>query len=118
MSERMKYIVLSDGTKEYAVIFDQKLAHKNVADGIVAESATSQWSKILGRLTPVSAGFVEMPDCFIDDWTGSESLKLKPRPQDGPLLRGELVAAAPLPSAVPQMPKRSALERAKGARAR
>lgn len=37
MGERMKYIVLSDGAKEYAVIFDDRLAHKNVADGIIGE---------------------------------------------------------------------------------
>lgn len=113
MSEQQKYIVLSDGTKEYAVIFDAKLSHVDVARGIARESAVSDWSKILTPLKPVSAGFIYMPECTVGTG-GSESLQLKPRPQDQALFWGE-ASATP---AKPPAPPRSLLERAKGARAR
>lgn len=113
MAERQKYIVLSDGTREYAVIFDAKLAHIDVARGIARESAHSKWSKMLLPLEPVSAGFISMPDCVIGT-RGSESLQLKPRPQDQALFWGE-ASAVP---AKPPLPPRSLLDRAKSARAR
>jgi hypothetical protein len=89
VSQQMKYIVLRAGEQEFAVIFDKGLAHINVADGIRRESAHSQWSKVLLPLEPVAAGFVYMPEAEVDPHTGSESLKLKPRPQDQALIRGE-----------------------------
>ena len=113
MTEQFKYIVLSDGTKEYAVIFDAKLSHVDVARGIARESAYSDWSKILLPLQPVSAGFIHMPECTVGTG-GSESLRLKPRPQDQALFWGEASSLPPKPTA----PPRSLLERAKSARAR
>lgn len=97
MSEQYKYIILSDGAKEYSVIFDVKLAH-DVAQGIMQESAYSEWSKVLNRLKPVSAGFITMLECKVGAG-GSESLKLKPRPQDQALFWGEVSPTIPRPSA-------------------
>lgn len=104
MSEQFKYIILSDGEKEYSVIFDAKLAHVDVAQGIMQETACSDWSKVTKRLKPVSAGFITMPECKVGTG-GSESLKLKPRPQDQALFWGEASPALPSP-APPSIPKR------------
>lgn len=127
MSKQMKYIVLRAGEQEFAVIFDKGLAHINVADGIRRESASSKWSKVLAPLEPVSAGFIYMPEAEVDPSTGSESLGLKPRPQDQGLIRGEprpllVVSAADGPPARPKLstppPTRSLLDRARGGKGR
>lgn len=118
VSKQMKYIILSDGTTEYPVIFHEKLAHINVAEGIIGESSYSSWSKILGRLSAVSAGFVEMPEIEVNPFSGSESLKLKPRPQDQAVLRNEPVDPELLKPVEPSAPKKSLLEKAWGAKAR
>lgn len=114
MSEQQKYIILSDGTRDYSVIFDAKLSHVDVARGIARESAYSKWSKILNPLEAVSAGFIYMPECKVGTG-GSESLQLKPRPQDQALFWGE---ATPVPVPMPSRPQRSPLERAKSAKGR
>lgn len=77
-NELWKYIVLSDGTKEYPVIFHRSLSHKDMAEGGLA-AGLSGWSKVMGRCTPVSAGFIAMPSLRVDERTQSESLGMGPR---------------------------------------
>jgi hypothetical protein len=124
MSER-KYIILQndDTGKEYCIIFDRDLSHSAVAHGIMRDMGRNDWGPHM-YLTPVSAGFIATPDTVIGG-RGSESLKLGPRPEDQSLIRGEMrypliVSAAdgPILKPAPVKPKRSLLERSKGARSR
>lgn len=75
-----KYVILSDGKREFAVVFDPSLGHKDVARGLQVAVQPLGWSKVAGPLSAVAAGFVG------DTRRGSESLKLGPRPQDAELI--------------------------------
>lgn len=85
MSDLYKYIILSDGTTEYPIIFHPKLSHVCVSEGVVGEHGYSRWSKILMPLQPVAAGFCSRDGSYVND-RGSESLQIGPRPQDKDIL--------------------------------
>lgn len=122
MAER-KYIILANTEtgREYAVIFDRDLAHKAVAEGIMSGMRRTEWGPRM-FLEPVAAGFVG------DGARGSDSLGIGPRPQDESILSGSdwlrniplVVSAADGPSRRPEptKPKRSMLDRARGAKSR
>lgn len=78
MSEQWKYIVLSDGAREYPVIFHKSLSHKDMAEGGLV-AGISGWSKVMGMCRPVAAGFIYLPELKVDEETKSESLKMSPR---------------------------------------
>lgn len=78
MGEQWKYIVLSDGAKEYPVLFHKSLSHKDMAEGGLA-AGLSGWSKVMGMCRPVSAGFIYLPELRVDETTRSESLNMGPR---------------------------------------
>ena len=114
MGER-KYVILTDteNGKEYAVIFDRDLAHKAVAEGIMSAMRRTEWGPRM-FLEPVAAGFVG------DAARGSDSLGIGPRPQDQAIIAGTPVPATGISvgGKPHEPPRRSMLDRARGARAR
>jgi len=69
---KAKYIIVTDGGLEFAIIFDKILAHKNIS---------------AGRTQVVSAGFCSLDsDGVWHTYGKSESLSLDSRPQDAKIL--------------------------------
>lgn len=75
----MKYIVISDGTKEEIVIFPKEMDHDQMFAAIKSirfdESDGVGWTRKYMHTKPVSAGFTNLVNCY----GKSESLKLKCR---------------------------------------
>lgn len=89
MSDQLKYIILADEAgKEYPVIFPREIAHIDVAHGIMGQARRSGWTKVTGWLNPVAAGFF-YPASGVTNG-GSESLKMKSRPDDAHVIRTAL----------------------------
>lgn len=78
-----KYIILSDGEREYPIIFAGEIIHKEMAFHISHALARRREHAIMTG--PVAAGFVYLGDVKIDT-KGSESLGIEPRIGDADVI--------------------------------